>query len=183
MAPDITLGPRLREIRQNRRLSLAEVAEGTGISVSFLSLIETGKSDVTFTRLNRLVAFYGISINDLLPEPPSKDPIVVRRDEQQHLYSPAEGTELILLTRDTRHAMLPMLAVYAPGAVASFDARDGEAFLHVLEGALELELEGIESVVLGEGDSAYYPLDVPHTYRNASQGPTRVLGVAAPPPF
>jgi transcriptional regulator with XRE-family HTH domain len=183
MAPDATLGPRLREIRKERGLALAEVAEGTGISVSFLSLIETGKSDVTFTRLNRLVAFYGIHITDLLPEPASTDPIVVRRVEQQHIYSPAEGIELILLTRDTRHTMLPILAVYSPGAEARFDAREGEGFVLVLEGKLELGLNGREPIILNAGDSAYYPLDVPHAYRNPDDRPTRVLGVGTPPPF
>lgn len=138
---------------------------------------------MTFTRLNRLIAFYGIHITDLLPESQARNAIVVRRLEQQHIYSPSEGTELILLTRDTRHAMLPMLAVYSPGAEARFDGRQGEGFVHVLDGTLELALEGRETIVLHQGDSAYYRLDVPHSYRNPTKQATRVLGVGTPPPF
>ena len=45
------LGARLRELRRSRGVSLAEVAEGTGISASFLSTVEKGKSDITVSRL------------------------------------------------------------------------------------------------------------------------------------
>jgi transcriptional regulator with XRE-family HTH domain len=62
------LGRRLRQIRTERRLSLAELARGTGICASYPSLIETGKSDVMFSRLTR-IGFYGIRIADLLPKP------------------------------------------------------------------------------------------------------------------
>lgn len=57
----------MRALRRTRGLSLADVGEATRISPSFLSLVEKGKSDITIGRLVRLVEFYGISINDLLP--------------------------------------------------------------------------------------------------------------------
>src|SRR4051812_28348017 len=53
------LGAALRGLRRARRLSLQDVAEATAISASFLSLVETGKSDITIGRLVRLVEFYG----------------------------------------------------------------------------------------------------------------------------
>ena len=44
------LGARLRQLRRSRGVSLADVAEGTGISSSFLSMVEKGKSDITISR-------------------------------------------------------------------------------------------------------------------------------------
>ena len=70
------LGARLRAIRADRGLSLSAVAEATGISTSFLSLVETGKNDITFGRLRRLIDYYGVTLIDLLP--PSEDTVVVR---------------------------------------------------------------------------------------------------------
>ena len=58
------LGRRLRELRTSRKLSLAEVAEATSMSPSFLSVVENGQSDITVSRLMRLVQWYGVSVSD-----------------------------------------------------------------------------------------------------------------------
>jgi transcriptional regulator with XRE-family HTH domain len=62
-----SVGAALRQVRKARGLSLHDVAEGTGISASFLSLVEKDRSDISIGRLVRLIDFYGISITDLLP--------------------------------------------------------------------------------------------------------------------
>ena len=52
------LGGALRALRRERKLSLGDVSSATGISASFLSLVENGKSDITVGRLMRLAGFY-----------------------------------------------------------------------------------------------------------------------------
>jgi transcriptional regulator with XRE-family HTH domain len=84
-----SLGARLRALRTGRGHSLAEVAEATGLSASFLSLVENGRSDITISRLVRVVDFYRVRITDLLDAAPSADSMVVRRNEHRHLYSRA----------------------------------------------------------------------------------------------
>ena len=54
------LGSALRAARRRKSLSLSDVAAATGISPSFLSLVENGKSDITIGRLVRLVTFFAI---------------------------------------------------------------------------------------------------------------------------
>ena len=175
------VGRKLRGLRRERELSLAQVAEGTDISPSFLSLVENGKSDITFSRLIRLLDFYGISFADLMPERDSSDPVVVRAEERRHVYSPAEGIDVFLLAPDTDRAMMPIVSIYEPGSeYAAYVTHEGEEFILVLEGAIELELEGSERVVLGSGDSAYYTADRSHSFRNASEGPTRLFAVITP---
>ena len=90
------VGERLRELRRERGLSLAEVAEGTGISTSFLSVLETGRSDITLGRLMKLVKFFGTSVEELLPEAPSVDASLVRvtrRDWEKARRVPVELRE------------------------------------------------------------------------------------------
>src|SRR5262249_40404772 len=77
------LGEALKLLRHQRGHSLIEVSRGTGISRSFLSLVESGRSDITIGRLLRLVTFYGAQISDLLPQDEAHDPIVVKREEQR----------------------------------------------------------------------------------------------------
>jgi transcriptional regulator with XRE-family HTH domain len=166
-----TLGTSLRAVREARRLSLAEVAEATGISASFLSLVENDRNDITIGRLVRLIEFYGISITDLLPgRAASGYPEVVASSERKLVHSPSEGIDVFLLTADTqRRTMMPMLLEFAPGArLAEFGRHEGEEWVHVLEGELRLELEGAEPRFLEAGDSAYYPAERPHLFSNAN---------------
>jgi transcriptional regulator with XRE-family HTH domain len=86
------LGSALRAARQAKSLSLSEVTAATGISSSFLSLVENGKSDITIGRLVRLVTFYGIHLADLVPVAPAAEPDLVRKSEQRTLPSPAEAS-------------------------------------------------------------------------------------------
>jgi quercetin dioxygenase-like cupin family protein len=165
-----TLADGLRAVRRSRVLSLANVAAETGISASFLSLVEKGKSDMTIGRLVRLVDFYGISINELLPGTIGPSfPDVVRTPERRLVHSPAEGIDVFLLSGDTRRTMMPMLLEFEPGArLAEHGRHEGEEWVHVLDGTLSLELKGAEAQLLRAGDSGYYPADRPHMFRNAS---------------
>lgn len=184
--PDVqsALGPALRAIRLANRRSLSDVAAATGISSSFLSLVENGKSDITVGRLTRLVAFYGVSVADLLPSAgPAADPDVVRRTEQRLLPSPAEGISFYLLGPLVSGLMMPMIVEMEPSArLAEYGRHHGEEFVHVLEGTLALELEGSEPRILEEGDSAYYSAERPHLFRNArDSGLLRLICVDSPP--
>jgi transcriptional regulator with XRE-family HTH domain len=167
-ASPATLAASLRALRRLRGLSLAEVADATQISPSFLSLVETGKSDITIGRLVRLVEFYGVALADLVPTHGTPSfPEVLRRDDRPLVHSPDEGIDVFMLTPDTRRAMMPMVLEFDPGAsLAEHGRHEGEEWVHVLEGTLSLELEGAEPVVLDAGDSAYYPATRPHLFRN-----------------
>lgn len=179
------VGAQLRALRGARRLSLGEVARETGISASFLSLVENGRSDITIGRLTRLVDYYGISIADLLPATGNSDPDVVRADETRQLHSPEEGTTIFLLASGTDRLMLPMLLELDAGAsLAERGHHAGEEFVHVLEGVLVLEVDSAEPCELRAGDSAYYLADRPHLFRNGSaEQPLRLICIDSPPPL
>jgi transcriptional regulator with XRE-family HTH domain len=179
-----SVGAALRQVRKARGLSLHDVAEATGISASFLSLVEKDRSDITIGRLVRLIDFYGISITDLLPfAAQSEYPEVMRPKERRVVQSASEGIDIYLLTADTKRQMMPLQVEFAPGARLAEPGRHaGEEWLLVLVGELRLELEGAEPKLLRRGDTAYYPAERPHLLSNASATkPLRVLCVDTPP--
>ena len=177
------LGRSLRSARRSKSLSLSDVGKATGISASFLSLVENGKSDITIGRLVRLVAFYGLQLTDLLPATPSADPDIIRRAEQQTLPSSGEGIQFRLLAPNIHGAMMPMVVEFEPSAhLAEYGRHAGEEFVHVMQGTLELELEGSAPRILKAGDSAYYAAERPHLFRNGSNTePLRIICVDSPP--
>ena len=183
MATERGFGSALKNLRRDRRLSLQDVSAGTGISASFLSLVENGKSDITIGRLVRLVTFYGIHLGDLVPVQPAAEPDLVRKSEQKTLPSPAEGIQFRLLAPSVQGVMMPMIVEFEPSAhLAEYGRHAGEEFVHVLRGSMELELEGSEPRILRAGDSAYYSAERPHLFRNASDTqPLRIICVDSPP--
>lgn len=176
------LGVRLRQLRRSRGVSLADVAEGTGISPSFLSMVEKGKSDITISRLMRLVHWFGVSIADLVQEANHSPVQVVRADGRRSVRLSDEKISIQMLTADGHHAMMPVINVYDEGGGMADPARhEGEEFVHVLEGRVELTVAGSERILLEAGDSAYYRSDVPHSFRNAGPGVARFFGITTPP--
>jgi transcriptional regulator with XRE-family HTH domain len=178
-----TLGDALRTLRQGRSLSLGDVAKATEISRSFLSLVETGKSDITIGRLTRLLDFYDVSLGDLLPSAAPADAEIVRPFERRQLHSETEGIDVFLLAPDTNRLMMPMIVELDPGAeLAEFGRHRGEEFIAVLEGELELELRGSAPRRLSAGDAAYYSAERPHLFRNVDKRkPLRIMCVDTPP--
>ena len=61
------LGRRLKALRTSRGLSLKELGAETGVSASFLSMVESGRNDLSVGRLMVLADFYGVGLDDVLP--------------------------------------------------------------------------------------------------------------------
>jgi quercetin dioxygenase-like cupin family protein/DNA-binding Xre family transcriptional regulator len=182
MATERGFGSALKSLRRDRRLSLQEVSAGTGISASFLSLVENEKSDITIGRLMKLARFYDVHVSDLLPPGVGRDPIVVRASERLHIASPSEGIDVYLLGPDSERRMLPLVAEFAPGGrTAEWSQHEGEEYIYVLEGKILLEVEGHEPVELEKGDGAYYRADRKHHFTQLGDDPASVFGVVSPP--
>jgi quercetin dioxygenase-like cupin family protein len=155
------------------------VAAATGISPSFISHIENGRSDITIGRLMRLARFYDVDVSELLPVEPELEPHVIRAGHHTVMHSSAEGLDVFLLAPDLQHHMMPCLTVYEEGGktVDSFSEK-GENLLYVLEGEVTVDFEDGDQIVLRTGDSAYFRTDRPHSFANTGAGRARLLSCA-----
>jgi transcriptional regulator with XRE-family HTH domain len=173
--PDPPLGPRLRELRQRRGLSIKAAAEQAGLSASFLSLVEREQSDLAMNRLMRLLQIYGASLTDLVdPPPPRSD--VVRRGEELRVHSPGEHIDAYLLVADGARPLVPMVWVYEPGAAMSEPvALPTDHFSHVIAGDVTIETDEGD-YRLGAGDTIYVRAARRFRIRNNGPEPARILG-------
>ena len=178
-----SLGTSLRAIRTARGLSLAQVAKATGISRSLLSLIETGRSDITIGRLSRLAQLYELRLAELVPEPRHPDPIVVRADDRQLLRYTAEAIDVEVLVPEGPHTMQAILATFAPLArMQDYIPQPNEQFTHVIEGRIRTEFADGRELELDAGDSATYVSgDGGHRHQNLADAVTRMLIVLRRP--
>jgi transcriptional regulator with XRE-family HTH domain len=156
--PQEVLAANLRRLRIARRLSLSELARGTGMSKATLSSVESGRSNPTVETLASLAAALRVSLGELLEEPPLDEVRIVRRGRDGVLDRDDDGLELSERTWGPRQVDEP--------AVGPAGARLG---LYVLEG--KLMAGPVERVTeLATGDYASFPADVPHLFETQRVG-------------
>jgi transcriptional regulator with XRE-family HTH domain len=176
------LGRALRALREARGHSRNDVSRETGLSGSFLALVETGRSDLSIGRLRRLLKFYGTHLTELLPRQQAES-VVTRRGERYFFHLSVGGSDISgsLLTPDGDRRMMPILVDYGSGSrTTDLPMLDRESFVYVLEGSLTIERKGLEPVLLEEGDSAYFKT-ANSIAALASDDGARVLIVIDPP--
>lgn len=172
----------LRELRTKQGSSLAAVSQATGLSQSFISLVEAGKSDISFGRLLRLLQHYGVRLADVITKPDSHPADIVRPADRLHVSSRNEGIDMYLLTPDTRRELMALLVTYqGRGKTAEFTSHPGEEFIFVLDGTIELTLEGSRALTLHAGDSVHFSAELPHLIANTRVKEARLLAAITPP--
>jgi transcriptional regulator with XRE-family HTH domain len=106
-APDVSteidVGERLRAIRRARRCTLRTVAMRSGLSESFLSQVERGRSSASIASLRRIADALGVSIADLFDVDSIPGPRVLRRDARPALVFGVLGRKLLLTPRPPPH--------------------------------------------------------------------------------
>ena len=182
----VDLGTRLRSLRTERGLSLSQLEAATSISSSFLSLVESGKSDITISRLVRLADFFDVELNDLVAgSRVDRRPLEVIRDgDGSVLASRAEGVTARFLGHQ-RWQLSPRVSEFEPGGV--FDVAEGEQaaremfhhrelFMYVVAGTFEIAVHGADPVEVSRGD-AVLVRDGADRVANVGRRPGRLLVV------
>ena len=99
MSQNAAVGPRIRSLRLQRRVTLKHVADKAGITPSALSQIERDRSNPTLGTLKAIASALGTTIGHLFPSTTAPDRLVVRSNERKQL-SPRRGITYELLTPD-----------------------------------------------------------------------------------
>jgi transcriptional regulator with XRE-family HTH domain len=181
--PQPDLGKQLRTLRERNGYSRADVAAETGLSASFLALVESGKSDISISRLLKLSELYDIGLADLVPSRSRYAVEIVRKGEHRELTSKEEKLSLRLLTRrDRARPLEPVMTTIGPGGETQEINRATESFLYMLSGEVTLIVEGHRATIIREGDSVYFEARSPRSFRNHGDVPASWLGVPAPSP-
>ena len=168
------VGPRLRALRQRRDLTLAAVAEETGISISTLSRLEAGQRRPTLELLLPLARLHRVALDDLVGAPESRDPRVHATPIHRR------GRTYVPLTRRpggmrAYKVVLPP----EPGPPGELQVHEGHEWVYVLTGRLRLLL-GDRDLVLTEGEVAEFDTRTPHALLNPGPGPTELLTLFGP---
>ena len=178
------VGERVRAVRENRGLSLEDISQRTDIEVSFLRQIEEGSVAPPLGTIIKLAKALEMKMGYFISGEENKPYTIVRKTDRRVVsrYESRKGErygyeyESLAPHKKDRH-MEPFLVTLVPADTEEErSTHDGQEFIHVLEGTMEVRL-GEEIHLLGPGDSIYYDSTVPHLVKCHGPRSTRILAV------
>src|ERR1700733_10159493 len=183
-------GTALKSLRKRNKWTLADVAKRTGIPPSTLSRIENDQISPTYDMLLRLGQGLSIDLSQLLSDAPaevsSEQPgrRSVNRGVDGEMVPMSNHTLRYLSTDLLNKQMTPILCEYQARSLEEFGPlmrHEGEEFLYVLEGELELHTECYAPLVLKAGESIYFDSRMGHGYVARGAQACRALSMCTVP--
>jgi transcriptional regulator with XRE-family HTH domain len=169
-----SVGPRLRALRLARGATLNQLSERTGISVSTLSRLESGRRKPTLELLLPLARAHQVPLDELVDAPQTGDPRLHPRPFERN------GVTVLPLTRRPGglQAFKQIYPPHWPGTELEQRSHEGYEWLYVLNGRLRLLL-GEHDVTLTAGEVVEFDTHVPHAFGTGDQ-PAEVLCLFGP---
>ena len=172
------LGLHLKSLRKDKNLTLAQLAQKSGVSRSLLSQIERGQANPTLGTLWNLSRALGLDMAEIVEEIETNEPAgatieLLTADSTPHIRQSQSGVTLSILNPPALVEQFEWykLEIEPGGALISDPHIQGcREHLTVLHGQAEL-VSGQQTQQLNEGDTARYRADLPHQIRCVGKRP------------
>jgi DNA-binding transcriptional MerR regulator/quercetin dioxygenase-like cupin family protein len=175
------LGPKLRKLRLRHKLGVVEAARRAKISAGFLSAIELSRANPSVATLQRLAAAYGTTVLDFFDVPRHRRRLIRPRERRAMVLGSGIRIEELSVGAKQLESQLWRIP---PGAGSDGAySHQGEEFIHVLQGTLELWLDELECHTLRAGDSFWFESTVGHRWFNPADDEVVLLWINTPPTF
>ncbi|PYR09959.1 MAG: MerR family transcriptional regulator [Acidobacteria bacterium] len=175
------LGAKLRRLRKKTGLGVVEAAKRSKISAGFLSAIELSRANPSVATLQRLASTYGSTVLDFFDVPKQANHLVRPRDRRA--IQTQSGVRIELLSVGARQLESQLFRV-APGAGSDGSySHQGEEFIYMMSGTLEIWLDELQCHTLQQGDSFWFESTVGHRWFNPSSDEAVLLWINTPPTF
>lgn len=183
---NIDIGKKMRGIRKSKDMSIAELAEKTGLSSGIISQIErnmVAPSIVTFWKISQALE---VSIGHFFEEDEDEASItpVIKKHERRRITTSNSNALYELLSHDLNRKIEFLYITLKPGDVSSegLVIHEGEECGLVIKGQLLVRTEEGD-YILNEGDSIYYESTIPHRYINIGEVVCESVWAMTPPSF
>ena len=176
-----SIGRKVHQLRQQKTLSLQQLAERSGVSAAAIHKIERNGMVPTITTMMKLAAALNRSVAYFVEEEEGDRPAVaIRARDRKQVYTSKSGLELKSVSGPYgRFFMAGAAATVEPDANSGPHPMEhpGEELVYVLAGSMVFEVGG-EEYVLRRGDTLHFRTDRPHRWRNPSATPARLIWMA-----
>jgi len=180
----ISFGRRVREIRRARRWTLEHLSQRSGLSISALSKIENDQVSASFDTIVKIAHAFGHTFGEFFRPPQSLQSVPGRRTSTragQGVHFATAYYDYEVHSADlTRKGMIPLFMRIRARTLAPIEAwssHDGEEFIYVTFGVVELHTEFYAPIRLGVGDSAYIDSTMRHAFLSVGEGDAEMLSI------
>ncbi len=184
------LGTKIFQIREQREMSVADLAKNSGCSQDLITALESGELIPSLSPLMQISRALGVRLGTFLDDAESSSVVINRGGDSKagiHFSGNSSSTMSSVLdffplaqNKCDRHMEPFIISVHPAESDKTLSTHEGEEFIYVLSGQLEIKY-GKDSYTLEEGDSIYLDSVVPH-YVYSSEGiETKILAVVFAP--
>ncbi len=187
----MTLGSLIAALRRQKKWTLRQMSEKVGVPLSTLAKVEQDKLSLTYDKLQQFTSRLGLTMTEFLAQadPPVNDApkvVTARRSltrDGNSIQVSTPNYDYEYLCADLREKrMVPILTRIRAHDIAEFGEpvrHQGEEFVFVLEGAIEVHLQFYTPIVLKAGQGVYLDSTMGHAYVAKDCESALVLGVCS----
>ncbi len=180
--PAAEVGKRIRAARDERGFTLEELSAKTGIDADALAKVESEEATLPLGKLIKLSKALSMTMTEVIS--PGKKPFtIVRASERQRFARFGESREArhgyvyeALASEKQGRKMEPFIVKLLPASSDEPSSHDGQEFIYVLDGEMEVLIEETREV-LEPGDCIYYDSSSMHLVRAHGDKPATILAV------
>jgi len=190
MTIEITVGEKIKQIREMKKVSVEELAARSGMELAMIQKIEQEKNIPSLAPLVKIARALGVRLGTFLDDSDNYGPVVVRSGEYQKgarfTSQSSEAREHLnffsLAFDKAGRNMEPFIVDIEPGLLSDYmlSSHEGEEFIYVLEGEIEINY-GKEIYRLAKGDSIYLDSIVLHNVHAGNNQSAKILAVVYAP--
>lgn len=176
------IGSKIKELRNQKGMTLKELSEATNLSIGFLSQLERGLTSVAIDVLTKISDILGVEFTYFFDSSIKEESKLLRSYEKKVLSVENGKIVQYYLTNNLKDKdMIPRYIEVLPGTEEDMVpyGHQGEEFIYVLEGVLTIYIENKEYNMY-PGDSVHINSTEPHNWANYSNNTVRLLMVNTP---
>ncbi len=182
------VGSKIKGIRESKNLSIEEISESSGLSVQQIVSIENGQNLPSLGPLIKIARALGVRLGTFMDDNDALGPVVTRAQDRERDSSISFSNGATdarkhmeyhpLAQQKAGRHMEPFVIDINPTEDNNFQlsAHEGEEFIYVMEGSVEVEY-GKEKYVLSQGDSIFYDSIVKHHVHGVPGKSAKILAV------
>ncbi|NDV63694.1 helix-turn-helix domain-containing protein [Bacteroides sp. 224] len=184
------VGEKIKSLRESKSITIAELAERSGLAVEQVERIENNIDLPSLAPLIKIARVLGVRLGTFLDDNDETGPAICRKAESSDTISFSNNAtqsrkhmsyHSLAKSKADRH-MEPFIIDVDANQNTDFvlSSHEGEEFILVMEGVMEISY-GKNKYILEEGDSIYYDSIVPHHVHAFEGQAAKILAVIYTP--
>lgn len=163
---DKAIGNFIKNLRKSRNITLQYISEKTGLSVSYISMVERGLTNITMANLQKICNAFNITLSTLVSSL-ENEKLHVKGDERKIVFDEEKG--IVLESASEIETDLGAIFVRLQNdEVHKSSSHVSTEIGYVIAGSMSAKI-GDSTYLLQPGDTLIVPAHMPHELQKVSE--------------